>query len=88
MNAPTIKNTGDAGMSKGFLPFFIALCFCVDAAAQGLDIRRVVPNGREVGTDVDKIVFEFDRPVVNLGATERTADEVPVKIKPAAAVFV
>ena len=83
MNVPTIKNTGDAGMSKGFLPFFIALCFCVDAAAQGLDIRRVVPNGREVGTDVDKIVFEFDRPVVNLGATERTADEVPVKIKPA-----
>ena len=70
-------------MSKGFLPYLIALCFSFDAAARGLDIRRVVPNGTDVGTDVDKIVFEFDRPVVDFGAAERTADEIPVTIKPA-----
>ena len=46
-----------------------------------LFVRRMVPQGKGIG-ETDKIVFEFNQPVVPLGEMERAPDQIPVKIKP------
>ena len=67
---------------KIFLSFALMLfSLSVSAAESDLSVVRVVPQGKGV-KNADKIVFEFNQPVVPLGEMERTADQIPVKIKP------
>ena len=67
---------------KIFLSFALMLfSLSVSAAESDLAVARVVPQGKGV-KNADKIVFEFNQPVVPLGEMERTADQIPVKIKP------
>ena len=65
-----------------FLLIFAFFATPVSAVESDLSIIRVVPQGKGV-KNADKIVFEFNQPVVPLGEMERTADQIPVKIKPA-----
>ncbi len=70
-------------MSKKFFLFVLMLfSFSVSAAESELSVVRVVPQGKGI-KNADKIVFEFNQPVVPLGEMERTADQIPIKIKPA-----
>lgn len=67
---------------KIFLLFFFVFAFSVKtAAADELKLLRVTPSGEEV-TERSQIVFQFDRPMTELGNMDRTAEEVPVKITP------
>lgn len=47
-----------------------------------LRILRITPEGVDVPTG-RQIVIEFNRPVVPVGRMERTAEEIPISIKPA-----
>jgi uncharacterized protein YfaS (alpha-2-macroglobulin family) len=54
----------------------------VHAAPEGpLRLLRVTPSGDDVPA-ARQIVFQFDRPVVPLGRMERTAEELPIRIRP------
>ena len=71
-------------MSKKFLFFLFLICFSFQTAVAGdssLFVQRMVPEGKGIRL-ADKIVFEFNRPVVALGEMERDADQVPIEIKP------
>lgn len=59
----------------------LLLSFPSVASEPDLSVVRVTPQGTGVN-NADKIVFEFNQPVVPLGEMERTADQIPVKIKP------
>ncbi len=68
---------------KIFLLFsFVFALFVKTAAADELKLLRVTPSGEEV-TERSQIVFQFDRPMTELGRMDRTAEEVPVEITPA-----
>ena len=71
-------------MSKRILFFLFFLCFSFQASGgdSSLFVRRMVPEGKGI-RQTDKIVFEFNRPVVALGEMERGADQIPIEIKPA-----
>ena len=77
------QNTGKDEMSKKMFFLSALMLFSLPAAAaeSELSVLRVVPQGKGI-KDADKIVFEFNQPVVPLGEMERTADQIPVKIKP------
>lgn len=70
-------------MSKKILFFLFSVCFSFQAAAgdSSLFVRRMVPEGKGI-RQADKIVFEFNRPVVALGEMERDPDQIPIDIKP------
>lgn len=71
-------------MSKKILFFLFLICFSFQTAVAGdssLFVQRMVPEGKGI-RQADKIVFEFNRPVVALGEMERDADQVPIEIKP------
>ncbi|MBO4643321.1 MAG: hypothetical protein J5716_01790 [Alphaproteobacteria bacterium] len=78
------QNTGDNRMSKKIFFLFALMLFSFSAAAaeSELSVVRVIPQGKGI-KNADKIVFEFNQPVVPLGEMERTADQIPIKIKPA-----
>lgn len=70
-------------MSKKILFFLFLICFSFQANANdsALFVRRMVPQGKGI-RQTDKIVFEFNRPVVALGKMEREENQIPIKIKP------
>ena len=71
-------------MSKKILFFLFLICFSFRTAVAGdssLFVQRMVPEGKGI-RQADKIVFEFNRPVVALGEMERGADQIPIEIKP------
>ena len=61
---------------KIFLLLFLTVISFPLSAAE-LEIMRVVPQGKGI-KDADKIVFEFDQPVVPLGEMERDSEDVGV----------
>ena len=71
-------------MSKKIFFAFLSVLFSfpVSAAVPELEIVRVLPQGKGI-KEADKIVFEFNQPVVPLGEMERDSKQIPVKIKPA-----
>ncbi|MDR3568143.1 MAG: MG2 domain-containing protein [Syntrophobacteraceae bacterium] len=72
--------------------FFTVLGLCIAgsfsaveaAAPKPLKIIRITPSGNDVAPG-RQIVFEFDRPVVPLGAMERKSSEIPISITPSLA---
>ena len=70
-------------MSKKIFLVILSVLFSFPLTAEeaGLSVVRVLPQGKGV-KNADKIVFEFNQPVVPLGEMERTADQIPIKIKP------
>ncbi|MBR1778252.1 MAG: hypothetical protein IJ752_06690 [Alphaproteobacteria bacterium] len=71
-------------MSKRIFVLIAFIFFSVPAFADesALSVLRAVPQGKGI-KETDKIVFEFNQPVVPLGEMERSSDQIPVKIKPA-----
>ena len=67
-----------------FLSFLMVMASLPAMAedAKELRILRITPEGEDVAA-TRQIVLEFNRPVVPLGAMERTAEEVGITITPA-----
>ncbi len=63
-----------------FTPYHISIAQPVQTG-EPLLILNVTPNGEDVPAG-NKIVFQFNRAVVPVGAMERKASEIPITIKP------
>ena len=66
----------------GFPGAAIAALDSAEATSKELRIVRITPEGVDVPSG-RQIVIEFNRPVVPVGRMERTAEEIPISIKPA-----
>ena len=62
-------------------PAFAAFDSAEFSKTKELKILRITPEGNDVATG-SQIVIQFNRPVVPIGAMERDAKDIPVKITP------